>query len=64
VSARGLGVGCSLVEAVAAQAQARGAARYYRLAQEGNAVARALYDKVARHRGFIRHDLPLLEPGA
>ena len=64
MSARGLGVGRSLIEAVAAQAQARGAARYYWLAQEDNAVARALYDKVARHRGFIRHDLPLLEPGA
>ena len=63
-SARGIGVGLSLIEAVAAQAQARGASRYYWLTQEDNAVARALYDKVARHRGFIRYDFPLREPGA
>lgn len=63
-SARGHGVARSLIEAVAAQARAHGAARYYWLTQEDNAVARILYDKVARHVGFIRYDFPLREPGA
>jgi len=63
-SARGHGVARSLIEAVAAQARAHGAARYYWLTQEHNAVARVLYDKVAKHRGFIRYDFLLREPGA
>ncbi|MGQ0620671.1 MAG: GNAT family N-acetyltransferase [Panacagrimonas sp.] len=53
---RGHGVGRALIEAVAADARARGAARYYWLTQEHNTVARALYDKVARFKGFIRYD--------
>ncbi len=57
--ARGHGVARALIEAVAARARAEGAARYYWLTQEHNAVARALYDKVARHNGFIRYDYPL-----
>lgn len=61
-TARGQGVARSLIEAVAAEARAHGAARYYWLTQEHNAVARALYDKVARHAGFIRYDFPLREP--
>ena len=63
-SARGLGVARSLIEAVAAQARLQGAARYYWLTQEHNAVARVLYDKVAKHAGFIRYDFPLRGPGA
>lgn len=63
-SARGAGVARSLIEAVAAQARAQGAARYYWLTQEHNAVARGLYDKVARHLGFIRYDFPLRDSGA
>ena len=63
-SARGLGVARSLIEAVAAQARLHGAARYYWLTQERNAVARVLYDKVAKHAGFIRYDFPLREPDA
>ena len=63
-SARGHGVARSLIEAVAAQARVHGAARYYWLTQERNAVARTLYDKVAKHLGFIRYDFPLREPGA
>jgi uncharacterized protein YhfF/GNAT superfamily N-acetyltransferase len=58
-SARGKGVARSLIEAVAVQARAKGAARYYWLTQEHNTVARVLYDKVARHAGFIRYDFPL-----
>jgi GNAT superfamily N-acetyltransferase len=57
--ARGRGVARALIEAVAAKARERGAARYYWTTQDHNATARALYDKVARHGGFIRYDYPL-----
>jgi GNAT superfamily N-acetyltransferase len=62
--ARGRGVARSLIEAVAAQARVHGAARYYWLTQDDNAVARRLYDKVASHAGFIRYDFALRQPGA
>lgn len=58
-AARGKGVARALIEAVAARAREGGAARCYWLTQDHNATARALYDKVARHRGFIRYDYPL-----
>lgn len=58
-SARSRGVARGLIEAVAEQARAEGAARYYWLTQSHNATARALYDKVASHAGFIRYDYPL-----
>jgi len=61
-AARGQGVARSLIEAVAAQARARGAARYYWHTQENNAVARVLYDKVGKHVGFIRYDYLLAQP--
>jgi GNAT superfamily N-acetyltransferase len=61
--ARGHGVARALIEAVAEQARLHGAGRYYWLTQEHNAVARSLYDKVAKHAGFIRYDYPLREPG-
>ncbi|HJV59391.1 MAG TPA: GNAT family N-acetyltransferase [Albitalea sp.] len=50
---RGRGVARSLIEAVAATARARGADRLYWHTQQHNATARALYDKVAQHKGFI-----------
>lgn len=56
---RGRGVARALIEAVAERARERGAARYYWLTLDHNATARALYDKVARHHGFIRYDYPL-----
>lgn len=62
-AARGQGVASALIEAVAMAAQERGAARYYWMTQEHNAVARALYDKVAQYRGFVRYDFPLPVPG-
>jgi GNAT superfamily N-acetyltransferase len=62
-SARGHGVARSLIEAVAARARLEGAARFYWLTQADNSVARVLYDKVAKHAGFIRYDFPLREPG-
>jgi GNAT superfamily N-acetyltransferase len=57
--ARGKGVARALIEAVAQQARERGAARYYWLTQEHNAVARVLYNKVGKYVGFIRYDFAL-----
>jgi ribosomal protein S18 acetylase RimI-like enzyme len=56
---RGRGIARALIEGVAAAARARGAARVYWHTRASNATARALYDKVARHDGFIRYDVPL-----
>jgi GNAT superfamily N-acetyltransferase len=56
---RGHGVARALIEAVAAEARAHHAARFYWLTQDHNSTARALYDKVAQHKGFIRYDYPL-----
>jgi GNAT superfamily N-acetyltransferase len=50
--ARGRGVGRALIEAVYARAKEAGASRVYWLTQDGNATARALYDKLADHPGF------------
>lgn len=50
--ARGKGAGRALIEAVYAKAKEAGAARVYWLTQDGNATARALYDKLADHPGF------------
>ncbi len=61
--ARGKGAARALIEAVADAAREGGAARYYWLTQEHNATARALYDRVARFRGFIRYDYPI-DPAA
>ena len=60
--ARGHGLGRALIGAAAVEARARGAVRYYWHTHEDNAVARALYDKVARHAGFIRYDFPIASP--
>lgn len=53
---RGQGVARALIGGVADAAKARDAPRLYWLTHHGNATARALYDKVAAHRGFIRYD--------
>ena len=55
-AARGGGVGQALIEAVAADARARGAPRLYWLTQDHNAVARSLYDRMARYSGFVRYE--------
>jgi GNAT superfamily N-acetyltransferase len=52
-SARGRGVGRALIQGVYSQAQAYGARRVYWQTQESNQTARALYDQVAKHHGFI-----------
>ena len=56
---RGHGVARTLIEAVGAAAREAQATRCYWLTQDHNAVARSLYDKVARFKGFIRYDFPL-----
>jgi GNAT superfamily N-acetyltransferase len=53
--ARGGGVGRKLIEAVYDRAREQGASRVYWLTQEGNATARALYDKLAERSGFIQY---------
>jgi len=53
------GVGRQLIEAVAAAARDRGCHRLYWTTKEDNAIARSLYDRIARFNGFIRYDYPL-----
>ncbi|HVE54098.1 MAG TPA: GNAT family N-acetyltransferase [Ramlibacter sp.] len=50
---RGRGVGRALIERVIAVAAQAGSSRVYWTTQETNAAGRALYDKVAEHRGVI-----------
>ena len=52
-AARGRGTGRALIEHVAAWATEHGCSRLYWHTQESNTTARALYDQVAEHRGFI-----------
>jgi GNAT superfamily N-acetyltransferase len=53
--ARGKRIGRALIEAVYDRARVAGASRVYWLTQEGNATARALYDKLAERSGFIQY---------
>ena len=50
---RGRGVGRALIEGVYARARDAGASRVYWQTRDSNAAGRMLYDKVARHHGFI-----------
>jgi GNAT superfamily N-acetyltransferase len=50
---RGRGVGRQLILAVYDAARAAGSSRVYWQTQATNEAGRALYDKVARHAGFI-----------
>ena len=52
-SCRGLGIGRKLIDAVAEAAQKAGSTRLYWQTKVDNLTARALYDKVAEHTGFI-----------
>jgi GNAT superfamily N-acetyltransferase len=54
-SARGLGVGRALIEAVYGKAREAGSTRVYWLTHETNAQARILYDQVAENLGFIQY---------
>lgn len=51
--ARGHGVGRALIEGVYAEAREAGVKRVYWQTHTTNAAGRALYDKLAEHRGFI-----------
>lgn len=57
--ARGQGVARALIDSVADAARARGALKYYWLTKEDNFPARALYDRIAAFKGFLRYDYPL-----
>ncbi|GAA2752823.1 GNAT family N-acetyltransferase [Amnibacterium kyonggiense] len=57
--ARGGGTGRALVAHVRDQAEAAGAAKVYWLTQQGNATARALYDRVATSTGFVHYEIEL-----
>jgi hypothetical protein len=48
-------LGRALIAAVEQKARERGASRVHWLTQETNAVARALYDKLAERSGFIQY---------
>ena len=54
---RGKGVATALIDRVGWNARRRGAAKYYWLTKADN-PARALYDRIARNKGFIRYDYP------
>jgi ribosomal protein S18 acetylase RimI-like enzyme len=58
-NSRGRGLARALIEAVAVRAKQRGAARLYWLTHSDNTTARALYDTLAAHHGFIRYDYPM-----
>lgn len=58
-AARGAGVATALIEAVAERARAQAAVRLYWSTHVDNATARSLYDRVARHSGFIRYEYAL-----
>ena len=58
-NARGKGVARALIAAVAQTARTAGATRFYWLTRENNAVALVLYEKLAKHNGFIRYEYPL-----
>jgi len=51
--ARGKGVGRQLIDAVYAAASAAGSSRVYWQTLNTNVAGRALYDKVAKHIGFV-----------
>ena len=56
---RGRGTARALIQAVADHARQAHSPRLYWLTQSDNDVARALYDKVAKHTGFIRYEYTL-----
>jgi GNAT superfamily N-acetyltransferase len=53
VALRGRGIGRMLIEAVTGAARQAGCSRVYWQTKVDNHTARALYDKVAEHSGFI-----------
>jgi GNAT superfamily N-acetyltransferase len=58
-ASRGTGVGRALIEEMFERARSAGVGRVYWHTQESNATGRRLYDRMARHAGFIvySHDV-------
>lgn len=56
---RGAGAGRALIEHVAEWAREHGSAKVYWLTHETNTTARALYDRVATHSGFVHYEMGL-----
>lgn len=57
--ARGRGVATALIDAIAEEARKRGAIKFYWQTKEDNREARALYDRIACWKGFLRYDYEL-----
>ena len=57
--ARGRGVATALIDAVAEEARRRGALKFYWMTKQDNERARAVYDRIARWKGFLRYDYEL-----
>lgn len=57
VEARGRRIGEELIAAAAEEARAAGSVKLYWQTHESNLVARGLYDRIARHRGFLVYDI-------
>lgn len=58
-SARSVGVGRALIDALIARGRDRGWRRIYWHTEADNAAARALYDRIARLTGYVRYDIVL-----
>lgn len=56
---RGTGAGRALIEHVAEWARECGSSKVYWLTHETNTTARALYDRVATHTGFVHYEMGL-----
>jgi GNAT superfamily N-acetyltransferase len=56
---RGCGIGRTLIEHVRVIATAKGATRLHWLTHETNAIAMALYDRVASRSGFVQYRIVL-----
>ena len=56
---RGRGIGQALIRHVREWADDAGCGKVYWLTQETNAVARAMYDVVARSTGFVHYEIPI-----
>lgn len=56
---RGRGIGRALIERVMEAAREFGSSRVYWTTQSTNVAGRALYDKLAEHRGFIVYNREL-----
>jgi len=62
--ARGSGTGAALIEHVRAWAQGATCSKVYWLTRHDNHTARTLYDRVARHSGFVQYEIDLSGSGA